>query len=531
MRKFIPLSTFNELYSSLSELLTETGIESFQKKLQEEGLRIAQNAGFTSEGFAAFQKTLRYPSNIIFYGWIEQNSALKNMLLGQGIELFVDHAKTLEHKLSERFKQFVSPGLSEELLSSTIHSDVDRKKAFSYVQLLDERYRSVVEEQLFRPFQERLNQMKSAAKTINDEQELVNLVMPLCSDDIIESVNYLSRASYASKLGYVDDILDSIHSNACTVRFANWVLERMSHVQLNNEHLYKITDLRKDLRQGNLTVKNHKKGKTPIRVGPILSILLVAILIGGAIYLLVYQPYSKVEESDFSNKTSFREFTKEERIRMDSLLRVMDNPFDKPTDIDPLTTTVQTGVDIDLTLRKTFKNELMESIYQDLMKDVELKDIYADTNCTSENLIAFQSGRSIPSLEKMSGIHRTLIRNESDYAVVLYVADNSKNGKVYASMLQPNETIEFSMNKFNTLLMVAGNQYQAYVAPSKSKPEEHPSKKFTHHFCDTDLNYEETINTSYQLKNPLQGKNKLMIMGAKSGYVYLVDVHGVLEAY
>jgi hypothetical protein len=98
-------------------------------------------------------------------------------------------------------------------------------------------------------------------------------------------------------------------------------------------------------------------------------------------------------------------------------------------------------------------------------------------------------------------------------------------------MLQPNETIEFSMNKFNTLLMVAGNQYQRYVAPAKSTSDEHPSKKFTHHFCDTDWNYEETINTAYQMKNPRSGKNKLMIMGAKSGYVHLVDVHSVLEVY
>lgn len=531
MRKFIPLSTFNELYSSQSELLTESGIDSFREKLVSDGMRIAQSAGFSTGDFQSFQKTLGDPSSIVFYGWIEQNVALKNMLLGRGLSLYVDAAKNLEHSLSEHFTDFVSPALSEELLRVQINSDTERKYAFSFVQLLNEHYRAVVEDQLFSPLHKRLNHMKGSTKIVDDEQELVNLVKPMCSDDIIESVNYLSRASYATKLGYVDDILDSIHSKACTVRFANWVLERMSHVQLNKEHLYKLTDLRTELRRGNLSVKNHKKGKTPIRFGPILTILLVSILIGGTIYLLAYKPFSEVEDHEFSNKTSFQEFTKEERVRMDSLLRVMDNPFDKPEEDDPLTRRIQTGVDVDLVLRKSFTNQLMESIYEDLMKDVELKDIYADSVCTNENLIAFQSARSIGSLEKMSGVHKTLIRNESDYAVVLYVADNNKSGKVYASMLQPNETIEFGMNKFNTLLMVAGNQYQRYVAPAKSTPDEHPSKKFTHHFCDTDWNYEETINTAYQMKNPRSGKNKLMIMGAKSGYVHLVDVHGVLEAY
>ncbi len=531
MRKFIPLSTFNELYPSQSELLTAVGIDSFREKLMADGMRIAQAAGFNMESLVAFQETLRDPSSIVFYGWIEQNSALKQMLLGQGLSLYVDSAKNLQHTLSEGFKKFVSPVLSEELLRVAITSDNARKMAFSFTQLLDERHRSVVEDQLFRPYQERLDHMKREAKNTNNEQDLVNLVKPMCSDEIIDSVNYLSRASYAAKLGYVDDILDTIHSKACTVRFANWVLERMSHVNLNNEHLYKLTDLRKDLRQGNLTVKNHKRGKAPVRIQSIVSIFILFILLGGAIYLIAFQPFSTVEEQDFSNKTSFREFTKEERIRMDSLLRVMDNPFDKPEEIDPLLAPVQTGVDVDLTLRKTFKNQLMESIYDDLMKDVELKEIYADTICTNENLIEFKSGRSIQPLESMSGVHKTLIRNESDYAVVLYVADNSKSGKVYASILQPNQTIEFSMNKFNTLLMVAGNRYQKYAPPAQSKSEERPSKSFTHHFCETDENYEETINTSYQLKNPRQGKNKLMVMGAKSGYVHLVDVHSVLEAY
>lgn len=531
MRKFIPLSTFNELYTSQSELLTELGIDQFREKLVADGVRIAQAAGFDVESLIAFQETLRSPSSIVFYGWIEQNAALKTLLLGQGLSLYVDAAKNLQHTLGEGFKTFVSPVLSEKLMRVAIDSDHARKMAFSFTQLLDERHRAVVEEQLFRPYRERLNHMKHAAKNTNDEQELVNLVKPMCSDEIIDSVNYLSRASYAAKLGYVDDVLDTIHSKGCTVRFANWVLERMSHIHLNNEHLYKLTDLRKDLRQGNLTVKNHKRGKAPVRLQSIVSIFILFILLGGAIYLIAYQPFSTVEEPDFSNKTSFREFTKEERIRMDSLLRIMDNPFDKPEEIDPLLAPVQTGVDVDLVLRKTFKNQLMESIYDDLMKDVELKETYADSTCTNENLIEFKSGRSIPSLESMPGLHKTLIRNESDYAVVLYVADNNKNGRVYASILQPNQTIEFSMNKYNTLLMVAGNRYQKYVAPAQSKSEEQPSKSFTHHFCETDENYEETINTSHQLKKPRQGKNKLMIMGAKSGYVHLVDVHSVLEAY
>ncbi|MDG1333300.1 MAG: hypothetical protein P8P74_13275 [Crocinitomicaceae bacterium] len=531
MRKFIPLSTFKEIYSNQSDLLTEEGMNSFREKLASSGIEIAEKARFTSEEFSAFQETLRDPSNVVFYGWIEQVSALKNALLGKKPSLFIDSAKHLDHTLSEKYTQFLSPVLSEVLLSTHIESDNERKIAFSFVQLLDERHRAVVESKLFQPYQDRLEELKSISDQTTSEQELVNIVKPLCSDDIIASVNYLSRASYASKLGYVDKILNAIHSKACTVRFANWILERMSHIDLNDEHLYKLTDLRKDLRKGNLKVKNHKKGTAPIPMRGVLTGLIITLLVGSVIYLIIFKPFSKVEENEFSNNTSFKEFTKEERIRMDSLLKEMDNPFEVVDSLDPLFAPVQTGVDIDLILRKAFKNERMEAIYEDLMADVDLKFNYPDSSCSDFKNTVFKSTNSVKSLDFMTGVHASVVRNESEYDIILYVAEGGKEGKVFASLIKPNETLEFKMNKYHTLMVVAGNSYQPFVNPSKATEEEQPSAAFTHHFCDTDLNYQETINTSYKFMYPRQGKNKFMIMGAKSGYVHLVDVHGVLEAY
>ena len=531
MRKFIPLSVFKELYPNQSDLLTAEGMHSFRENLARDGSQIAEKSGFSTEAFIAFQETLLDPSSVVFYGWIEQQTTLKNALLGKQLYIFVDSAKHLSHTLSDSYKKFVSPILSEQLLRSTIESDAERKIAFSFVQLLDERHRAVVENKLFQPYQDRLYELKNVSDNTKDEQELVNLVKPLCSDDIIASVNCLSRASYASKLGYVDKILDTIHLNACTVRFANWVLERMSHVDLNDEHLYKLTDLRKDLRKGDLRVKNHKKGRTPIRWRAIFTVLFIALLVGSVIYLIAFKPFSKVEGPKFSNSTSFKEFTKEERMRMDSLLKEMDNPFQSVDSLDPMVAPMQAGVDVDLILRKVFQNERMESIYDDLMTDVELKQNFPKSDCPDSKIPVFKTSPGIRPLDDLAGVHATVVRNESEYDIILYVAESANNGKVYASLIKPNETIEFMINKFNTMLIVAGNSYQKFTAPQSASRDQLPSESFTHHFCETDLNYEETINTSYQFMHPREGKNKFMVMGAKSGYVHLVDVHGVLEAY
>lgn len=531
MRKFIPLSVFKTLYSSQSDLLNHVGMISFREKLALEGKRIAEEAGFDADQFAAFEETLSNPSNIVFYGWIEQYTPLKKALLGESLSLFVDSSKHLDHALSDKYQTFLSPVLSDKLLRTEINSDSERMIAFSYVQLLDERHRAVVEDKLFHPFQVRLNELKAASDSTQEEQELVNLVKPLCSDEIITSVNYLSRASYASKLGYVDKILDTIHSDACTVRFANWVLERMSQVKLNDEHQHKLSDLRKDLRQGNLAVKNHKNGQAPIRWQTVVMTLLILTLVGSVIYLIVYQPFSTVEENEFSNNTSFREFSKEERIHMDSLLREMDNPFDKLDTLDPLTTPVQTGVDIDLVLRKEFKSEKMETIYNDLMLDVDLKANYPNSNCLNFKDKELKLSSILNSLESRTGTYTAVVRNESEYGIVLYVSENTKNGKVYASTIEPDESIEFKLNKYNTVMIVAGNSYQPFAAPANATEEELPSETFVHHFCETDQNYAETINTAYQFSHPREGNNKFMVMSAKSGYVHLVDVHGALESY
>jgi hypothetical protein len=531
MRKFIPLSTFKPLYSNQADLLTEVGMVSFRAQLTTEGVSLAAQAGFSTEDVITFMETLNDPSNVVFYGWIERDLALTDCLLEKKMIRFSDTAQHLKHTLAESYQRFVSPVLANRLLKTSYASDAELEIAFSYVQLLDLDHRAVVENHLFRGINERLRKLEELSETSKNEQDLVNVLKPLCSDEIIVCVNYLSRASYALKLSYVDNILNAIRGGGCTVRLANWMLERLKLVELNQEHAYKINDLSRDLRQGLLTVRNHKKGRTPIRWRAVFTTLFISILLLGTIYILVFKPFSEVESTELSNNTSFREFSREERIQMDSLLREMDHPFEELDTLDPLTAPIPIGVDLNLTLRKPYKNQLMESIYEDLIADCDLKINHPTDSCFASKTVSYRNYSGVKSLASKSGSHRAVVRNESDYNVILYVAENSSGGSVHGAIIKPNETIEFAIGISNTMCIVAGNQFQAFKAPAGAKSEELPSGKFTHHFCDTDLNYEETINTAYEFLHPREGKNKFMVMGAKSGYVHLVDVHQVCEEY
>ena len=136
--------------------------------------------------------------------------------------------------------------------------------------------------------------------------------------ELVQIVNSLSKASYALKLEYVDTIVNTVRTNGCTVRFANWIFKQMEELKLNNEHEEKILELKKELKEGKLAVRNHGSGKTPIRWKSVITFLFVALLGIGSFYIIYFKPFSTVEDEVIADTSSFKKFTKEERQGQDS---------------------------------------------------------------------------------------------------------------------------------------------------------------------------------------------------------------------
>ncbi len=530
MPRFIPLNIFKELYTNETDILDKESHANFITSLQNYGEGIAGKAGYSLDDFKAFQNSILTPSGIVFHGWVGNIAGLTELLVNGKLEIrFVDKNKYLEHQLGLEFKKFISPFLANQLLA--LPSGKLHHLAFSYTKLLDVDHCAVVENELFKPIQKRLDDLKQIKKSSVKEQELVNAVKPVCSDEVIESVNDLSRASYAKKLAFVDGILDMIRSKACTVRFANWILKQLERVELNREHEYKITDLREDLKRGELTVRNKARGQTPIRFRAIFSTLIILALIGFAGYVIYFKPFSTREDEVFTNNTSFKEFTKEERQKIDSLVKeISHDRLSEEIEIDPTNPIINGG--ISLKLRKAFLNEKMERIYSDLNLDADLKINYPKDSCDEKNnLDDFKRNDGILDLNSKTSGGKAMLKNESDYSIIVYVAEDQKGGKVYSTFVKSGETIEFKIARTNSLMIVAGNDYQKFTGSQHANQDELPSKNFNYHFCNTDQNYDETINTTYQLQTETSTLMKFMVTGTQSGYVHLIDLHGVLADY
>jgi hypothetical protein len=527
MARWISLSTFKELYSKETDLLSTEEHAVFLARLQAaEGGSIRQAAGIETQDFLQFVASIQSPEGIVFHGWVAQSKELETSLKNQKISgKYRDSQGVLNHTLAVRFQLFISPFLGPVLLKGIPNEMGPLTNHFSFAKLLDDDTRATVESQLFKPVREQLDAL-SKSETLSSEQSLIETVKPLCSDVFIEAMNYLSKRSYALKMEYVDRIMEAIHTRACTVRFANWILKQMERLELNKEHEEKLYRLRKDLAAGNLRVKKMESAPTSVPVRPILVILFILAVVLSGIYLLVVKPFSKADVYSAYDSAN-ADFNEKELAKIDSLsLEIDKESFMEGRMVDP-NIIIQSASSI--SLRNPFKSSLMERIFMDVNKDVTLKENYYDDSCGAE--VKFKRYPNVKDLSSRSADKTIQFRNDSDYDIVVYVTNNALSGSVYSMLVKHGTTGEFEMNVNDVMTTVAGNEFVAFIPPVGSFVEEKPSQDFRYHFCKTDNNYFESINTALQLRSTSRDMIKFMVLGSASSEYQLIDIYSVAEAY
>ena len=528
MARWIPLSLFKSLYTSESDLLSEVGHAEFIQKLNgPEGDRISAENQLSTEDFQRFKESVKYLQSIVFHGWVSQSKIIEETLLeGKVKGYFEDRRGFLKHTLADQFRSFITPYLTPILLRDIPEKMSLLAEYFSLATLLDKDTRPTVEAQLFKNIRSRI-EILSETYVLTSEQELISVVKPLCSDAIIRSINNMSKASYAFKLEYIDAVLECILTPACTVRFANWILKQMEMLDLNKEHQEKLVELRKELAAGNLRVKRFDAGKTPLRIRPILIGIFAILMIAFVIFVIAFEPFSDAEVYDSLESAEMKEFTEDELDEIDSLVKEIEfESFMEGEEIDPNFIIQRVN---QISLREPFKNPLMEQIFDDVNKDVTLSENYAIDSCEQE--IEFERYPGVKDLSDRSGSKLVKFRNESDYDLIVYVSDNKSSGNVYSLYLTSGMQVEFRMNVGDVLTTVAGNHFSQFYPPKGSLQEEKPSKNFKNHFCETDDNYFESINTALRLTSTTRNTIKFLTTGSYGTPFQLIDVNDVAEMY
>ena len=528
MARWIPLSLFHDLFESESDLLSQSAHTEFIDRLgSAQATEICERNQIRLHDFHVFKESIRSPEAILFHSWVAQDSELKETLNTEKVSgTFKDKKGVLKHTLADTFRRFISPYLTPILLQN-IPDDVEKLSVyFSYATLLEKDSRAAVEGQLFKNIRTQLALLKQT-EYLHQEQELIGLVKPLCSDAFIVSINSMSKSSYALKMEYVDAILSTIQTPACTVRFANWILKQMDQLTLNHEHNEKILQLRKELAEGKLRVKKYETTVAPARPRVILTYVFIAVLLLFGVFVILFKPFSDPEVYNAYESAEKSDFSDEELREIDSLVATIDyQAFLEGEEIDP-------GIIISrgqsITIRRPYETPLMEQIFSDINKDVTLKENYYVDSCGSE--VNFQRYPGVQDLSKKSGAKTVLFRNESAYDIVIYVSDNKAIGSVYSMYVKEGSSAEFQMNVDDVLTTSAGKTFAPFYHAKGSMQEEKPSKSFKFHFCETDNNYFESINTSLRLLSTSKTTIKFMTTGKRGQEFQLLDIYDVAESY
>lgn len=504
-------------------------IELLKKVAENERVQISGKT-FSIEDVHFFLQSLD-DKKMIYLSWIEQHKDLKELLLGRSpSHAFNDTFKWKQHSLYGEFSVYLSIFLSPELLSYRDETSLEKlHHVFSFCSLLPKDERAVVEELLFKQLKQRITNLHPKLAEAKSEKELSSILQEICNDDLIGIVNLLSRSSYASKVWYVDQLLWVIQQQACTVRLANWILKQLEKTELNPEHQEKITDLKKDLSKGKIRVKNSNLTKQKgIPVKTILGFSAIILLVVLSTWIIWKKPFSSSKEELFQTSTAYEQFTKDERKKIDSLLRdIQQENLPESNEIDPNQPLMGSG--ISMSIRVPFSNSRMERMYQDLLIDADLHEKGLIDTC-----IIFDSAKTnstyykgISSAKNRKAAVDMLLKNESAYDCYIFIFNEAKGGRIYSFLLKKGASTELKMNQFEHVLFVPGNNLGQFIAPKSAG--ELPSVDFDHHFCKVDMNYSESLMNLYILENPKSGKNKLLISGDLNGYFTVVDLYGVLE--
>lgn len=468
---------------------------------------------------------------VVFYDWIEQHKDLLHLLEGNlPAHDFKDKFNWKGHSLFHDFQKFISPFLQKSLLSFSENIAVDKLHVlFSFLPLLPDDDRIHIEQRLFKRIKDLVNGLKEDIVNVESEQDLSKITQEICNDSIKSSINHLSRASYSSKLWYVDHMLSIIGQKGCTVRLANWVLKQLEEIQLNPEHKEKISSLKKDLVDGKIKTKNTLvRNKFIWKLSSVLTTSVLLILVALIIWFVIEKPFSKSDDDELQSSTSFEQFTKEERIKIDSLLKEIERTNSPEDDgLDPNQPIFGNGISV--SVRVPWRNTVMEQLYADLLIDASLQEnnLVDSCNAFSSRIAEDKLYKGVNKAKDSKGEVEIMMKNESGYDVYFIAFENEKAGKIYSSLVKKGTTLDVKLKRGYKLLFLAGNQLGEFINPKNAT--ELPSDNFDHHFCRADINYSESLMNVYDLKNPRNGKNKLLFSGDVNAYFTVIDLYGFLE--
>jgi hypothetical protein len=541
--QYIPLNNFFgfldkpvNVYSS--EELNLFSIEIIEK-YQNGAFISVENKAVSKDEAIAFCLRLNHPGMVVFDQWICQNKNLLQLLVNKKLSVNNFDPKIINgHSLFREFSTFLSPFLLPRILEAIdSNKDIQYIHAGGYISLLNADSKLVLQDKLASWLKAKLSDLQENLPNIRSEQQLIENLNPLISDQMVEFVNQFTKAFYASKIGYIDQLLNVFNHPSCSARVGSWITGQLKKLALNPEHHEKIDEIKSTIKTGKFNFSN-PQGKVRNEAKSLRNFtwIFTALLFVGLVYLFWFNPLNFWNDVPVltDSKSSLEEFSKEERMKIDSLIKSVQQPDEEVIEQSENDQFMHLPpVEMNSIYRKPFQNKTAEQFYDDCLKDEMMMEKGLIDSCVpySTKNLGMKLNPNFKSLSLHAGNQAVFLQNESEYQILVLVFSD-KNDALYASIIQKDQKLNFKMNEGEIVLFLPGNDWAKFAA-QPTKITEMPSENYQNHFCFQDENFKAMLYSPYRLKKTNEKIVKLMFNeSTQSGEAFvLLDLYEALEDY
>jgi hypothetical protein len=287
-------------------------------------------------------------------------------------------------------------------------------------------------------------------------------------------------------------------------RFLVYLTNKLLEINFTAEHKKQLSNFGTDVKKGKIVVES-----TRISWWRLSAILFVILLCGAGIVALFFVE-ADPEIDQLQEKTAYMEFSKQERLKLDSLITEIKSEErmvnDSQLDSDlPF-------VGIDLVKERHWGNALFRKLYRDW-----------GNNDSVPYTTFFTQGKSFgkpyvqtKDLDRKTGSIAVELHNETDRMVLVVVFQNNPKEPVYTEYVEAKTLVEWKINVGEYLFVLPGNK-----VPSNPEFGDLPFRELDQHFF-------ENLGIAYRVDYINSNKIKLVWENLGNNESYLVDLSGTL---
>ena len=446
------------------------------------------------------------PKGIIFASWTEENSSLLNTLKNRNFsDLFVDSSKLQEHALFEEYKVFIELYLFPIFTAQFSSLSAKNIHFFaSYSVLLPDYQQNLVQDSLSDWIFKQKEELSLATNKAKKDTDLHRLVDSFLNANMVAALNLLNVNHYRVKTQLLEFFMSMAYHPKSSTRFLVFLTNKLLEIQFTEEHRKQLSNFGTDVKKGKIVVESTRVSWLRLS----LVILILLLCVGGIIALFFVEADPEADLSQ--EKTAYMEFSKEERLKLDSLISKVKSEDRMISDAQ-----LDSGlpfVGVDLVKKRTWNNALFDELYQSWANN----DSVPFTKFFTQGKSFGKPYVKTKDLDRKAGNIAVELHNETDRMILIVVFQNNKKEPLYSKYLEAKTLAEWKINAGEYIFVLPGNKI-----PSDAKFGDLPFKELDMHFF-------ENLGIAYRVDN-INGKRiKLVWENLGNNESYLVDLTGAL---